>query len=138
MTVPIDNHPAEETRTIAGRRVELTFSIYVRYGSHDRNESGERLTGVVDRSGASHGVPGYARRWQEVCPGVQVRTRESETHTGGGRGSQTIETFIRVQRTACPVLIKAVRVAQYTSEHHNEYDNKPYAIRLVAPGAASE
>ena len=132
MTELNEKYPLQETRTVADKTIELRFHLYVQYGSADRNEQGERLEGVVDREGAFHDVPWRADKWQEVCPGVLVRTDGSEAHFGGGRGSQTKETFVKIERSACPVRLLAKHVTDYSSEDYYKGDSRPYAIQLVA------
>ncbi|MHB9023148.1 MAG: hypothetical protein ACYC7E_03100 [Armatimonadota bacterium] len=132
MTELNEKYPLQETRIVADKYIELRFHVYVQYGSADRNEQGERLEGVVDREGVLHNVPWRAEQWEDVCPGVQVKTDSSETHFGGGRGSQTKETFVKIERNACPVRLLAKHVTDYSSEDFYEGNTRPYAIQLVA------
>jgi len=126
-------YPVKDTRTVADPDVELTFSVFVRYGSEDRSEWGERLVGVVDRAGTSHRVSVDARHWQEVCPSVHVNTNYLEAHAGGEENPESTVTCIRVERSACPMLLLAEHFMRYTSEHYDDFSSVPYAIRLVAP-----
>jgi hypothetical protein len=121
----------------AGEPAQTTFDECTSYGSHDWSYVGERLIDVVDSAGRVHHAEPGLEGLSEICPGVDMRTVQSETRQGAGRGRECIETTARVQPWACPVTLRIQHVSRYESHHYCDYAASCYGIRVVTGRAGA-
>jgi len=123
------DYPIEEERTTIGEPLEMGFSTYTHYGSHDRDSQFHYLTEIVNSAGQTFRIGDPSNEWSELFPGVEVREDYGESR--GERSSSTKSVFVRIQPEACPVILRIDEGYSYSSEHYNEHTNKQYAIRIV-------
>ena len=112
--------------------IDVKLSTMDRYHSDGSSQEGEQPKRV--RSGGTTApIGGLSEEWSDILLGVEGRM-VSNWWSDGSRGGLTKGFTIRVHPEACPVLIEVDYVHSYTSEYHNSFVDRHYAVSVVKRG----
>ncbi len=128
----MSNADASTTEMRAMREGSMTL-VFMRTKTYKEDKvrtSGDIVQSVEDREGSLHPY-GESNELREVSPGVLAFTGTNESRTGSMTKVVT-RTTIRVERTACPVIIHVDTVYDYQLGERTDFQRKSRKIVIQA------